>query len=497
VRVARKRAALAGLAAAILCCASSAQAAPASSQPNFLVIQVDDQADNTFTPGIMPDTFSWLVDGGTLFQNGLAAPPLCCPDRAGVLTGQYPHNNGVFSNDPGYPSLLDKHTTLPVWLRRAGYRTALVGKFLNHYTDVKGGNPAPGFDRWFAFDGHPGYYNYGVSDDGEHRFFGHARKDYSTHAFTAAAKDFIGQAAEGHRPFFLWLAYNAPHDSPGAGSPGKRLTHCPPLAPTPPGHPAFVPFANLPLPEDPSFGEADVSDKPPWVSGLPPIDGERAARITLRYRCTAATMNSADRDIGRVREELRRTGELSRTIVVYLSDNGYYFGEHRLTRGKVLPYEPGLQVPFAIRVPAAYRTGAQPGTSSAVVSNTDLAPTLLDYAGGVAPCNRAGHCRVLDGRSMRPLLGGTGAFPVNRGVLAEINTQFNGGPFAYEAIRTPSSLFADYGGGVSELYNLDTDPFELENLADDPSFSGEQAGLEARVAALSTCTGTSGPNACE
>jgi arylsulfatase A-like enzyme len=493
----RERGVLAFLATAILAFACPPAQASPPPQPNFLVIQVDDQADNTFTPAIMPNTFSWLVDKGTLFQNGLAAPPLCCPDRAGVLTGQYPHNNGVFSNDPGYAALLDKRTTLPVWLKRAGYRTALVGKFLNHYTDIEGGNPAPGFDRWFAFDGHPGYYNYGISDDGEHVFFGHARKDYSTHAFTAAAKDFVGQAAAGHRPFFLWLAYNAPHDSPAAGNIGKRRAHCPPLAPTPPGHPAFVPFANLPLPEDPSFSEADVSDKPPWVSGLQPIDADRAARITLRYRCTAATMNATDRDIGRLREQLRRTGELSRTIVVYLSDNGYYFGEHRLTRGKVLPYEPGLQVPFAVRVPAGYRTGAQPGTSSAVVSNTDLAPTFLDYAGGAAPCNGAGECRVLDGRSMRPVLGGTGTFPADRGVLAEIDTEFNGVPFAYEAIRTPTSLFADYGGGVSELYNLDTDPFELDNLAGDHSFSGEEADLAARVAALSACSGTSGPNACE
>jgi N-acetylglucosamine-6-sulfatase len=497
-RISRGRLGLAVCAALALGCALPwGAAAQGPQRPNFVVIQVDDQANNTFNPDIMPNTFSWIVDGGTRFENGLAAPPLCCPDRAGVLTGQYPHNNGVFSNEPGYPALLDKHSTLPVWLHRAGYRTALIGKFLNHYADFAGATPAPGFDHWFAFDAHPGYYNYGVSDDGHHLQFGHARKDYSTHVFTAAARSFIGDAAGGRRPFFMWLAYNSPHDSPGAGEMGKRRVHCPPLAPSPPGHPALVPFTHLPLPEDPSFNEADVSDKPPWVSGLTPIDENRTARLTLRYQCTAATMNATDRDIGKLRKELADTGELSKTIVIYLSDNGYYFGEHRLTRGKVLPYEPGLQVPFAVRVPPALRDGAQPGTSVATVSNTDVAPTLLDFAGDPAPCNRAGNCRVLDGRSMRPLLGGPGTFPEDRGVLAEINTQFNGGPFAYEAIRTPDRLYADYGGSNRELYNLDSDPFELDNLAGSPGFVGEQVGLASRLAALAGCSGTVGPTACE
>jgi len=445
----------------------------------------------------MPHTFSWIAGGGTIFSNGLAAPPLCCPDRAGVLTGQYPHDNGVFSNDPGYASLLDKHTTLPVWLRRAGYRTALVGKFLNKYTDLHGATPAPGFDRWFSYDGHPGYYNYGISDDGTPVRFGFRRKDYSTHVFTAAARGFIDQAAQGKRPFFMWLAYNAPHDAPGGGAIGKRGISCPQIAPKPPGHRELTHFAHLPLPQDPSFNEADVSDKPPWVSGLPPIDAAGAERVTRRYRCTAATMHATDTDIGKVRKELARTGELASTIVIYLSDNGYYFGEHRLTRGKVLPYEPGLQVPFAVRVPTAYRDQAEPGTSTAVVSNTDIAPTLLDYAGGVEPCNAGGHCRVLDGRSMRPLLGGTGSFPSDRGVLAEINTQFNGAPFAYRAIRTPDRLYVDYGGAQQELYNLDSDPFELDNLAGNPSFLGEQVGLAQRLNVLATCSGTTGPTGCE
>ncbi len=485
------------LAAACLALLASASSAAARPRPNFLVIQVDDQASNTFTRAIMPNTFSWLVNKGTFFENGLAAPPLCCPDRAGVLTGQYPHNNGVFSNHPGYPSLRNKWTTLPVWLRQAGYRTALVGKFLNHYTDHFEATPAPGFSHWFAFDGKPGYYNYGISDDGRRLTFGHRRADYSTHVFTADARSFIADSAKAKRPFFMWLAYNAPHDAPGGRNPAKRGLNCPPLAPTPPGHREGARFAHLPLPVDPSFNEADVSDKPPLVSGLAPLDATVINRVTRRYRCTAATMHATDSDIERVRTELKRTGQLARTIVVYLSDNGFFFGEHRLTRGKILPYEPDLRVPFAMSVPAAYRGHAEPGVSDATVSNTDIAPTLLDYAGDPQPCNAAGKCRVLDGRSLRPLVGGRGTFPEDRGVPAEISTRYRGEPFAYQAISTPDRIYVDYGGGLQELYDLDTDPFELDNLAGDPAHASEQAALAARVAALAACSGTEGPSACE
>ena len=123
-------------------------AAPA---PNFLIVLSDDQAQNSFKPAYMPHTFADIVDQGTRFLNGVAAPPLCCPDRAGILTGQYPHNHGVFSNDPGYPTLRDPGDTLPVWLSQAGYRTGFVGKFLNGYGRYNKAPPAPGFDSWFSF----------------------------------------------------------------------------------------------------------------------------------------------------------------------------------------------------------------------------------------------------------------------------------------------------------------------------------------------------------
>ena len=449
---------------------------------------VDDQAMNSFDSALMPKTFQRIVDRGTRFTDGLAAPPLCCPDRAGILTGQYPHHHGVLSNDPGYPSLIGKGNTLPVWLQRAGYRTAYVGKFLNEYESFAGNLPAPGFDRWFAFNDRPRYYDYTVSADGTPRSFGVQRRAYSTDVLTRRAKSFIDAQRGNRNPFFLWLAYNAPHGSPG-DSP-----YCNQEDPIPATDADYHGYAQLPLPQTPSFNEADVSDKPNGVSSLPPVGPGAMTELERRYRCTAAALSEVDVGINRVIRELSHTGKLSNTIVVYLSDNGYFFGEHRIVQGKSLPYEPALQVPFAIRVPAAYLDGHAKRRSTQVVSNVDVAPTLLDYAGGARPCRGGGRCRVVDGRSLRPLLSrGGGPWPAKRGVLAEIATDQN----HYTALRSRHRMYAEYSSGERELYDLRTDPFELQNLDGDPAYAANETTLAVRLAALRQCAGTRGPSGCE
>jgi N-acetylglucosamine-6-sulfatase len=476
----------AAVAIAVAALPTTSTAGP-ENRPNFLVILVDDQASNTFTPRFMPETYRWIVDPGTKFADGLAAPPLCCPDRAGILTGDYPHNNGVFSNTPGYPSLTDSGDTLPVWLHRGGYRTGFVGKFLNNSIGALNGAKAPGFDRWFATDNASYYYNYGIADQGTRRTFGNDSGSYTTNVFTRQAKEFLDPEIHGTKPWFLWLAYNAPHDAHQGRGHCKRLD---PLVDRPAD---YRRFATTKLPRPPSFNEEDTSDKPPAVASLPTLSLNEYDNMTRRYRCTAAAMWEVDQKIGAIMSSLKRTGALRNTIVFYLSDNGYFFGEHRITRGKALPYEPALRVPYAVRVPQLYRDSAQRPVVGKVVSNIDVAPTILDYAGALPPCASRSDCRVLDGRSMRPLLGGAGEWPADRGVMAEIDSN----AATYAAIRTHGYMYAEYPDGFRELYDLKNDSSELNNLANDPAFASTQLSLAQRLEALRHCSGTAGPLACE
>jgi len=456
--------------------------APAGA-PNVILIVVDDQADNSFKSRYMPQTFRWLVDRGTRFEGGLAAPPLCCPDRAGLLTGDYPHNSGVFWDNPGYAALTDKGDTLPVWLKNAGYRTGLVGKLMNHYDDFGGRRPAPGFDYWFNLLGEKRYYRYHVSDQGRQRYFGRARRDYSTDVFTHAATRFIDRSARGTRPFFLWLGYDAPHTAHA-----KDVRGCSGNDPVPPNYAALRPFQRLRLPKSPSFNERDVSDKPPNIASRPRIDLTTLDNIRRRFHCTLGADREVDRDIGRLRRELHRDGEVSSTIVFYVSDNGYFFGEHRIPRGKTLPYEPALRVPYAVHVPPRYRAGPQRRVDRHLVSNEDIPATILDFAGDPQSCAAALDCRTLDGRSLGPLLGGSRRWPRDRAVLSEIS----GGDKHWRSVRTPRYLYVRYEGGERELYDLRRDPDELRNLASEPRYSRVERALAAKLGRLRHCAGIKG-----
>lgn len=471
--------------------------AAAQRPPNFLLILVDDQARNTFKPRFMPRTFHHLVDHGTRFTNAIAAPPLCCPDRAGIVTGQYPHNHGVFSNHPGYPALRDPQNTLPVWLQNSGYRTGLFGKFMNHYSDVAGARPAPGFDRWFALlDGRGLYFDYQVSDNGTVHRYGHRRRDYSTDVLTQKTRQFIRRSASGSQPFFAWLGYPAPHIQRGATG------LCAGKNPLPPGRGTYRQFRHVPLPRSPAFNERRVADKPGEIRGLPRMRTPAVVEIERRWHCALAAMVQVDRQVGHLMEELRRDGELRETIVIYVSDNGFFFGQHRLRIGKGFVYEPALKVPFAVRVPRAYRDSAIPRTLKSLVSNQDIAPTLLGYVNGYGgsadSCASPGDCRRIDGRTLQPLLGGPGQWRRERGVLVEIDSRpavMGNRPqcdCAYDAIRTGRYLYSELVGGERELYDLRRDPHQLRNKAGSAAYAEAEQSLAARLDRLRQCSGLEG-----
>jgi N-acetylglucosamine-6-sulfatase len=461
---------------------------------NLVVVMTDDQTLSAFISDAMPFTWRFFRRSGSVFTNALSIPPLCCPARAGFLTGQYAHNHGVLDNVPGYVGLKRKGSTLPAWLQRAGYRTGVVGKFMNGFYGRALVGP-PGWDHWFIPVGYLGYFGFEVSTAGELR--GYDAGEYATDVYTAEANRFVRQAARGERPFFLWLSYNAPHFADESSAP------CAGKVAQPANRRDYERFGDAALPRPPSFDEADVEDKGPWIRSNPRISSTALAELTRSWRCTLASLRAVDRGIRSLVETLRRLELVDQTLIVFVSDNGFFFGEHRIVDNKRLPYDPALRIPLAIRAP----DGASPGAENDIeelVSTVDLAPTLLDYA-AARPCLGRGQCRALDGRSLRPLLSGdVDSWPRDRAIPIELDDGVR-----YRALRTLDHLYieleSDYVRSPSrpriELYDLHADPAQLRNLwhEDRSAVRRLRGELAERLDLLSRCEGTRriDPRACE
>jgi arylsulfatase A-like enzyme len=481
-------------------------AAKAAAKPNVIFILTDDQNLADFTPKTMPKTFHDLVRNGTLFQNYVVATPLCCPSRATYLTGDYPHNNGVFSNPSGYRHLADKFNTLPVWMHNAGYETSWIGKYLQGY-DSYADDPwkaAPGLDDWHTtFE--PKYYDYDIADNGERVHMGTRSRDYYTTHVTKLATDLIKRNSQGKRPLFLTLNNLAPHHGSGHGG---RCTDVVVPAPRDVGL-----YKNAKVPRTPNYDEHDVSDKPQGVIPSHPLKPGKKRKLDLAYGCRLASLRGVDRSNAAIFDALRKAGELDNSVIFFSSDNGILEGQHRIG-GKNVPYEEALRQPLAIFAGRKALGGKPAPKVGQLVSNIDFAPTILQFAGG-KPCARPGNCRELDGQSLVPLLkGGKSRIPRDRDLLIEGGR--GGTDCDYAGIRTPHVNYTVHSelqkdGSCKrntgyELYDLDgkltgkADPYELQNLLDpetgqpsDPKVAKELSRLQQRAGQLSDC---SGPKAC-
>ena len=442
-----------------------AQAQPA--RPNVVVIMTDDQTAESAR--VMSNVERLLVDRGVKFTRSFTVYPQCCPSRASFLTGQYAHNHGVLGNSPpagGYAKL-DHSNTLPVWLRDAGYYTAHIGKYLNGYGARDPLEIPPGWSEWRG-SVDPSTYRYTGYQLNENRTLT-TYAGYQTDVYAGKAVDVIERRAPRAQPFFLSVAFLAPHsgapadpDDPGAGvgspSPAPRHRNA---------------FASEPLPTPPSFNEADVSDKPPHIRDRFLLPSERIVAIRENYQQELESLLAVDQAVGRIVGALRESGELGNTYVIFTSDNGFFHGEHRIAQGKNLPYEPAVRVPLVIRgprVPAGRRR-------TQVVANIDLAPSIVDAANA-----RAG--RTLDGRSLLPYLADPTRTPA-RDLLVERGP----GEDPYAAIRTGRYLYVEYESGARELYDLQRDPYELESRHGDPAYASVRRDLAERLAHLRSCRG--------
>jgi N-acetylglucosamine-6-sulfatase len=462
------------LLAALLALVAGATSAPAKrklTQPNVVMIMTDDQTVADLR--VMRNVRHLLVDRGTTFDNNFTSFPLCCPSRAAFLTGQYGHNNRVLGNNIANGlSQLDQSNTLPVWLSGAGYHTIFVGKYLNEYKALMYKRVPPGWSDWNA-GLQLSFFKHTMNRNGKIVRYGDRPEDYQSDVYTRIAVDSIEKTPKAE-PLFMWLSYFAPHQGGGRedSDPDNLMSTIP--APRHAGK-----FLNVPLPTDPSFDEADVSDKPAAIRARPVFGEGSVASLTTTYRHRLQSLLAVDEGVAKVVAALKRTGRLDDTLILFTSDNGFMQGQHRILNHKELPYEPSIRVPLVMRGP-----GVPEGTHlQQLAMNVDLAPTIA-AAAHVAPA------RVEDGRSLLPLL----AAPTTawkRDILLERGPGGNklGVTRLYTGVRTDRYAYIEYSSGEQELYDLQVDPYELDSKHGDPAYAAVETDLAQRLARLRDCVG--------
>ncbi len=485
---------------------------------NIVFILTDDQTLGEMQA--MSHVREEIADQGVTFTRAYISYPLCCPSRATFLTGQYMHNHLVRGNakpNGGWQRFrAHESDALPVWLQDAGYYTVHIGKYLNGYDNFTSyPPPVPvGWDQWYGKVSEANlYYDYNlVESDGiqpaHYQHYGTSDSDYQTDVLAGKALDFIDGLPSGgggsQTPFELNLWVNAPH------------------APFEPAGRHLNAFYGTKLPKPPGFNEKDITDKPKWLRNQVPhrLSAAVRSKIASERRSRLAMLLSVDEAVDRIVQALDAKGILDDTYIIFSSDNGYFFGEHRIAGGKYLAYEPSSHVPLIIRgpgIPAGEKSGE-------LVDNADVAQTMLQIAGGTDP--------AIDGRSLlpyaedprlrttRPILleadtgpgRGNAGFDADEARTAEVGLAGAGGVTnldqdqqtagavksatangnfapAYRAIRTNRYLYVLYANGQSELYDMSRDPAQLHNLASSPRFAPVRRWLFNRLVPLAACKG--------
>ncbi len=538
------------LAGLVFANAQSASAAKSSAfppeHPSFVVIQTDDETLDqlyaVFNAGgvevpAMPNTLSLIANRGITFNRYYVSYPLCCPSRVSLLTGRYAHNHNVRGNvqpNGGYSGFKSRGAfthNLATWLQGAGYRTIHIGKFLNGYGDAPydtGLDVPPGWSAWHTVenaDTHHYYYGYELNDNGtidgpfgdsgswdtreygERDYFGCPTSTienkpclYETDVLSRIAyEELSGTPAE--QPFYLQLDYTAPHGDfrrPAGPEPAPR---------------DYTLFDGAPYPHSRSqgFNEGNVNDKPRFIREAPYLSLEEIHTYRVYYQKALASLRAIDDGVKTVIDTLGGLHRLRNTYIIFTSDNGFFYGEHRLTGGKFLAYEPATHLPFLMRGP-----GIKPDTSTGeLAANIDIAPTILELA-GVTPD------KSVDGQSLVPFFRDP-SLRTRRPILFESfvetnDVEANGEPTAqrvvkelkprhrhasgggakasivappkdYEGIRLGPYKYIEWPDGEKELYDITKDPYELNNIVRVPNFSPIRAYLHAELVRLENCVG--------
>jgi N-acetylglucosamine-6-sulfatase len=517
---------------------------PAGQKPNFVVIQTDDQTlDQLYAtstpPGgapiqAMPNTLASIAAKGIAFNRYYVPYPLCCPSRVSLLTGRYAHNHNVRGNVPpnggatGFFFRQANSHNVATWLQGAGYRTIHVGKFLNGYGDEPfddGKTVPPGWNAWHSVikaDTNHYFYGYTLNDNGvldgpfgdsgswETREYG-VRDDfgcpfaplngqpclYETDVLTRiAGEEMLGTPAE--QPFYLQLDYTAPHgDFRRPAGPEPATRH-------------YDSFAGAQYPHGPSegFNEGNVNDKPQFIREASYLSPTETHTYRVYYQKGLESLRAVDDGVQQIVNTLGAMHRLRNTYILFTSDNGFFYGEHRLTGGKFLAYEPSTHLPLLIRGP-----GIKPGSSTGeLAANVDIAPTILELAGAAAD-------KSIDGRSLVPYMVDP-TLRTRRPILFESFVETNdveaqgGQPLAaprasarssarsneagaslvappkdYVGIRLGPYKYIEWPNGEKELYDINKDPYELNNKVRDKNLFPIRAFLQTELRHLIECVG--------
>jgi N-acetylglucosamine-6-sulfatase len=426
-----------------------------NSRPNIVFILIDDlrwdELGIAGHPYIKTPSIDRIGKEGAMFRNAFMTTPLCSPSRASFLTGQYAHKHGIIDNvDRSVAS--HRLMTFPLLLQQSGYETAFIGKWHMGNDD----SPRAGFDRWVSFKGQGTYLNPEFNEDGAST----KRTGYITDLLTGYAVEFIKRQHQ--KPFLIYLAHKAIHPEVmqhGDGSVNLADAEL------------FIPaerhrslYEGARIPRRPNYKRAP-DGKPSLqrrIGDLPPLGPATATRdesILGRQRSLMAIEDGISQILG----ALKDSGQLDNTVVVFASDNGYFYGEHGLSVERRLAYEESIRMPLLVRYPKAVKPGT---VRNEFALNIDLAPTVLELAGVTVPANMQGH-------SLVPLLKGERSSWRNSFLIEYYSDKVfpRMSQMGYKAVRNGRWKYIQYLElpGMDELYDLKTDPYELKNLVADPN----------------------------
>lgn len=517
-------------------------------KPSFVVIQTDDETMEELYDGVrmlngseeyaMPNTLQLLGEKGVTFTRYYTPYSLCAPSRVSLLTGRYAHNDHVQGNVPpnggwtGFQSRQAYSNNLATWLQGAGYRTIHIGKILNGYGDPPyspGTEEPPGWSSWHSIlnsDTHHYAYGYELNNNGvvegpygdsgswETREYGEIDDAgcpaaplngkpcfYETDKFNALATEELA-ATSPEQPFYMQVDYTSPHGDfrkPAGPQPATR---------------DIGRFAGAPLPDSRAegFNEGDVNDKPRFIREAPYLSAQETHTYRIYYQNCLNALLSVDEGVKGIVDELGGLHRLRNTYIIFTSDNGFFFGQHRLVGGKFLAYEPSTHLPLIIRGP-----GIKPKTASGQLASTiDIAPTILELA-EVTPTKTvdgvslAPYAKEPSLRSRRPLLFEsfvqTNDVEQNGGASAETPTYAGPArshpdaanptahasvvapPKNYYGIRLGPYKYIEWPDGEKELYDITKDPYELNNIVRNKDYAPIRAFLHVELERLETCKG--------